>query len=309
MEGMMGNSLSNRIRKDLQRNWTLYLLVLPVLIYYAVFMYKPMYGAIIAFKDFTPAKGVFGSEWVGFENFTRFFTSPYFGRLLKNTLLLSIYSIIFGFPAPIILALLLNEVKSAKFKKFSQTITYLPHFISLVVACGMIKDFCLTTGLFNDIVALFGGTRNPLLQNPAYFRTIYTATSIWQEIGWGSIIYLSALSGVDSQLYEAASIDGAGKWKQLLNVTLPGIAPTIIIMLILRMGSLMSMGYEKTILLYNPSTYQTADIISSYVYRAGLIEQDWSYSTAIGLFNSVINCVLLYFTNKVSKKTTENSLW
>mgnify|MGYP000497292477 CR=1 FL=1 len=167
----------------------------------------------------------------------------------------------------------------------------------------------LTTGLFNDIIALFGGTRVPLLQDPAYFRTIYTVSSIWQEVGWGSIIYLSALSGVDSQLYEAASIDGAGKWKQLLHVTLPGIAPTIIIMLILRMGSLMSMGYEKTILLYNPSTYETADIISSYVYRAGLIEQDWSYSTAIGLFNSVINCILLFVTNQISKRTTESSLW
>ena len=202
---MKGNSLGYRIKKDFQRNWSLYLLVLPVIIFYAIFMYKPMYGAIIAFKDYTPAKGVFGSEWVGMENFTRFFSSPYFGRLLRNTLLLSIYSIIFGFPAPIILALLLNEVKGKKFKKVSQTITYLPHFISLVVACGMIKDFCLTTGLFNDIIALFGGTRVPLLQDPAYFRTIYTVSSIWQEVGWGSIIYLSALSGVDSQLYEAAS--------------------------------------------------------------------------------------------------------
>lgn len=169
---MKGNSLGYRIKKDFQRNWSLYLLVLPVIIFYAIFMYKPMYGAIIAFKDYTPAKGVFGSEWVGMENFTRFFSSPYFGRLLRNTLLLSIYSIIFGFPAPIILALLLNEVKGKKFKKVSQTITYLPHFISLVVACGMIKDFCLTTGLFNDIIALFGGTRVPLLQDPAYFRTI-----------------------------------------------------------------------------------------------------------------------------------------
>lgn len=306
---MKGNSLGIRIRKDFQHNWSLYLLVLPVIIFYAVFMYKPMYGALIAFQDYTPARGMGGSEWIGFENFTRFFTGPYFGRLMRNTILLSAYSIIFGFPAPIILALLLNEVKHKKFKNLSQTVTYLPHFISLVVACGMLKDFCLSTGLFNDIVAFFGGTREPLLQNPDYFRTIYTVSSIWQEIGWGSIIYLSALSGVDSQLYEAASIDGAGKWKQLINVTLPSIMPTIIIMLILRMGSLMSLGYEKTILLYNPSTYETADIISSYVYRSGLIEQDWSYSTAIGLFNSVINCVLLVITNQVSKKTTESSLW
>ena len=306
---MEGNSFKVRVRKDFTRNWSLYVLAIPVLVFYAVFMYKPMYGAIIAFKDFIPAKGIGGSEWVGFANFTRFFDSIHFARLMRNTLLLSIYSIIFGFPAPIILALLLNEVKNRKFKSITQTITYLPHFISLVVACGMIKDFCLSTGIFNDIIALFGGERSPLLQNPAYFRTIYTASGIWQEIGWGSIIYLSALSGVDSQLYEAASIDGAGKWKQLLNVTLPSILPTIIIMLILRMGSLMSMGYEKTILLYNPSTYETSDIISSYVYRVGMLEQDWSYSTAIGLFNSVINCALLVVTNKISKKFTETSLW
>ena len=272
-------------------------------------MYKPMYGAIIAFMDYTPAKGISGSEWVGFENFARFFSSPYFVRLLRNTLLLSVYSIVFGFPAPIILALLLNEVGNKKFKKISQTVTYLPHFVSMVVICGMIKDFCLSTGLINDIVAFFGGTRTPLLQDPKYFRTIYTVSSIWQEVGWGSIIYLSALSGVDSQLYEAAAIDGAGKWKQTLHVTIPGITPTIIVMSILRMGSLMSMGYEKTILLYNSAIYDTADIISSYVYRVGLIEQDWSYSTAIGLFNSVINCALLVITNMISKRTTENSLW
>ena len=299
----------DRIKKDFQRNWTLYLLVIPVIIFYAIFMYKPMYGAIIAFMDYTPAKGISGSEWVGFENFARFFSSPYFVRLLRNSLLLSVDSIVFGFPAPIILALLLNEVGNKKFKKISQTVTYLPHFVSMVVICGMIKDFCLSTGLINDIVAFFGGTRTPLLQDPKYFRTIYTVSSIWQEVGWGSIIYLSALSGVDSQLYEAAAIDGAGKWKQTLHVTIPGITPTIIVMLILRMGSLMSMGYEKTILLYNSAIYDTADIISSYVYRVGLIEQDWSYSTAIGLFNSVINCALLVITNMISKRTTENSLW
>lgn len=190
----------DRIKKDFQRNWTLYLLVIPVIIFYAIFMYKPMYGAIIAFMDYTPAKGISGSEWVGFENFARFFSSPYFVRLLRNTLLLSVYSIVFGFPAPIILALLLNEVGNKKFKKISQTVTYLPHFVSMVVICGMIKDFCLSTGLINDIVAFFGGTRTPLLQDPKYFRTIYTVSSIWQEVGWGSIIYLSALSGVDSQL-------------------------------------------------------------------------------------------------------------
>ncbi|MDF2485065.1 MAG: binding-protein-dependent transport system inner rane component, partial [Herbinix sp.] len=214
-----------------------------------------------------------------------------------------------GFPAPILLALLLNEVRNKKFKSISQTITYLPHFISLIVITGMIVNFSMTTGLINDVIVFFGGVRSPLLQNPHLYRTIYVASSIWQEVGWGSIIYLAALAGVDSELYEAAKIDGAGKFKQLIYVTLPSIMPTIIIMLILKMGSLMSIGYEKTILLYNPSTYETADIISSYVYRIGLLEQNWSYSTAIGLFNSVINLFLLLLTNKISKKYSETSLW
>jgi putative aldouronate transport system permease protein len=285
------------------------MMILPVLIFFILFHYKPMYGAIIAFKDYTPALGIDESPWVGLENFFRFFDSVYFGRLIRNTILLSVYSLIFGFPAPIILALLLNEVKNKKFKGLTQTVTYLPHFISMIVVTGMLVDFSMTSGLFNDIIELFGGERSPLLQNPDLYRTIYVASGVWQEVGWGSIIYLSALSGVDSQLYEAAQIDGAGKWKQLVHVTLPGIMPTIIIMFILKMGTLMNMGYEKTILLYNPATYETADIISSYIYRIGLLEQDWSYSTAIGLFNSVINLALLLITNKLARKCGETSLW
>ena len=306
---MKKQSFFLRAKKDFRRNRTLYLLVLPVLIFFLVFHYKPMYGAIIAFKDYSPGLGIAKSPWVGLANFTRFFHGPYFWRLIRNTLLLSLYSLLFGFPAPIILALLLNEVRNKRFKSLTQTITYLPHFISMIVVTGMITNFCMTSGLFNDIIVLFGGERSPLLQNPNLYRTIYVASGIWQEVGWGSIIYLSALSGVDAQLYEAAAIDGAGKWKQLLHVTLPGIAPTIITMLILKMGSLMSLGYEKTILLYNASTYETADIISSYIYRVGLLDQDWSYSTAIGLFNSVINCILLIITNRLSKKLSDTSLW
>lgn len=305
----VNGSFGYRARKDWIRNRSLYILVIPVVVFYFMFHYKPMYGAIIAFKDYTPALGVSESPWVGFANFTRFFKSVYFGRLIKNTILLSVYNLIFGFPAPIILALLLNEVRNKKFKSLTQTITYLPHFISLIVVTGMLTNFSMTTGLFNDIIAFFGGERSPLLQDPKLYRTIYVASSIWQEVGWGSIIYLSALAGVDSQLYEAAQIDGAGKWKQLIHVTMPAIAPTIIIMLIMKMGSLMNMGYEKTILLYNPSTYETADIISSHIYRIGLLDQDWSYSTAIGLFNSVINFGLLLITNKISKRYSETSLW
>lgn len=302
-------NFKKKLRADWVRNRSLYVLVLPVIAFYILFNYKPIYGAIIAFQDYVPRLGISGSEWVGLANFKRFFSDIYFGRLMKNTLLLSVYDILFGFPAPIILALLLNEIHNKFFKNVTQTITYLPHFISMIVVCGMLTDFSLSTGLFNDIIEFFGGERHPLLQDPKLYRTIYIASGIWQQVGWGTIIYLSALAGVDSQLYEAAEIDGATKWKQTLHVTLPGIAPTIITMFILKIGKLMSMGYEKTILLYNPSTFETADIISSYVYRIGLLEQDWSYSTAIGLFNSVINCILLFVTNQISKRTTESSLW
>jgi putative aldouronate transport system permease protein len=272
-------------------------------------MYKPMYGALIAFQDYSPAKGFSGSPWIGLENFTRFIHSIYFWRLIRNTFWLSFLCLLWGFPAPIILAIMINEIRNRPFKKTVQTLTYLPHFISMVVVCGMIADFCISSGLINDIVVFFGGQREPMLQDPDLYRTIYVVSNVWQQVGWGSIIYLAALSGIDNQLYEAAKMDGAGWWKQLWNVTLPGIAPVIIVMLLLQIGRLMSLGYEKTILLYNPSTYETADIISSYVYRVGLIDQDWSYSTAVGLFNSVINMFLLVGANKFSKKFSETSLW
>lgn len=305
----MKHDWKKTVKADWTRNRSLYFLVLPVLAFYILFHYKPMYGAIIAFQDYNPRLKVSGSDWVGLENFRRFFKDVYFGRLMRNTLILSFYDLLVGFPAPIILALLINEVHHKTFKKTVQTITYLPHFISLVVVCGMITDFSLSNGLFNDIIEFFGGQRSPLLQNPNLYRSIYVFSNVWQHVGWGSIIYLAALTGVDQQLYEAAEIDGAGKFKQLIHITLPGITPTIIIMLILRIGRLMSMGYEKTILLYNPATFETADIISSYVYRVGLLDQDWSYSTAIGLFNSVINFILLIATNQISKKVSETSLW
>jgi putative aldouronate transport system permease protein len=268
-----------------------------------------MYGALIAFKNYSPGRGFSDSPWVGFDHFLRFFKSPYFVRLLRNTFLISFYGLLFGFPAPIILALLLNEVRHSTFKRTIQTITYLPHFISMIVICGMIADFSLSTGLFNDIIEFFGGTRFPLLRQASFYRPIYIASDIWQGVGWGTIIYLSALSAIDPQLYEAAMIDGAGRFKQLLHVTLPSIAPTIVILLILRIGSLLSVGYEKTLLLYNPAIYETSDIISTYVYRVGLLEQNWSYSTAIGLFNSLINFTLLIMANRISRQVSETSLW
>ena len=294
----------NTIKKDWKRNRALYIMIIPVLLFYILFHYKPMYGAIIAFMDYNPRLGIKGSDWVGFEHFIRFFQSPYFFRVLKNTVLLSVYGIIWGFPAPIILALLLNEVRQMKFKKTVQTITYLPHFISLVVVTGIIKDFTQSTGFINDIIVAFGGERTSLIQNPALYRTIYIVSDIWQEIGWGSIIYLSALSGIDQQLYEAASIDGADRFKKLINVTIPSIMPTIV-----RLGQILGSSYEKTILLYNEATYETADVIASYIYRVGILERNWSYSTAIGLFNSAVNLIFILAANKISKKFNDTSLW
>lgn len=303
------NSFNARVKNDFIRNKSLYLMVLPVIAYFIIFKYVPMYGASIAFKNFSPALGITGSPWIGFDHFTRFFHSVSFWRVLKNTFLLSLYSLFWGFPAPIILALLLNELKIKRFKSSVQTITYLPHFISLVVIIGLLKDFSITNGLINDIIVFFGGERMPLLQKPEYFRTLYITSGIWQEIGWGSIIYLAALAGIDQQLYEAAMIDGANRWKQTLHVTLPGISSTIVILLILRIGRLLSVGFEKIILMYNPATYEVADVISTYVYRVGLLEFSWSYSTAIGLFNSILNFTLLISANKISKKFSESSLW
>lgn len=300
---------SIRFKRDMRRNYTLYILVSFVLLFFILFHYKPMYGAIIAFQHYSPARGVMGSEWAGLTHFRRFFEGPYFYRLMRNTFLLSFYELLFGFPAPILLALLLNELKGRHFKRTVQTISYMPHFISLIVIIGMVRQFSATNGLFNDIVSFFGGERSPLLLNENLYRPIYILSGIWQSIGWSSVIFLAALSGVDAQLYESARIDGAGRWKLMLHVTIPGIMPTIIIMLILRIGSLMSVGYEKTILLYNSAIYETADIIASYVYRVGILETSWSFSTAVGLFNSLINFLLVLFANTISKKVSETSLW
>nr|WP_261381301.1 ABC transporter permease subunit [Paenibacillus cremeus] len=284
-------------------------MMVPVLAYYAIFHYAPMYGAIIAFKDYSPMKGVFGSEWVGFTNFVDFFSSYYFWRILKNTIVISLYSLCFEFPAPIILAILINEVRSKVFKRWVQSITYMPYFISLVVICGMIKDFTNNGGIINTLLTYLGGDGTALLQRPELFRPIYILSEIWQKVGWESIIYIAALMSIDQEQYEAARMDGAGRFKQILYITLPGILPTITIMFILRMGNLLNVGWEKIILLYNSSIYDTADVISSFVYRKGLLEFGWSYSSAVGLFNSVFNLILLITANYISRKVNENSLW
>jgi putative aldouronate transport system permease protein len=263
-----------------------------------------MAGAVIALKNYTPAKGIFGSDWVGLKHFYDFFSSVYFGRVLKNTLFMSFYTLVFGFPAPVILALLLNEVRCSAFKRTVQTVSYIPHFISLVVICGMISEFAKSDGILMRVIQAVTGARfeGSLLQAPELFVPIYVISGIWQETGWGTIIYLAALSSVDPTLYEAAVIDGAGRWKQTRHVTLPGIMPTIAVLLILRMGNIMNIGFEKIILLYSPATYATADVISSFVYRKGILEQSWSFSTAVGLFNSVVNLILIASANYLSKK-------
>ena len=269
----------------------------------------PMYGALIAFKDYAPKLGVMASPWAGLKHFELFFSSPSFMTVLLNTLRISFLSLLIEFPAPIILAVLINELRSNKFAKVVQTATYLPHFISLIVVCGMVKDFMRDTGIITQLLGVFGVPEVSLLGYPEYFLPVYIGSNIWQQVGWSSIIYLAALTGVDPQLYEAAKIDGANKWQQMIHVTLVGIMPTIVTMLILRMGAILAVGYEKIILLYNDATMEVADVISTYVYRKGILEQSWSFSTAVNLFNSVVNLIFLLITNKISSKVNETSLW
>lgn len=297
------------IRHDFKMSWEVYLLAIPILLYFIVFNYIPMAGILMAFENYSPKKGFFHSAWVGLKHFQDFFGSYYFERLIGNTFAISGLSILFAFPAPIILALMLNEIVTKWFKKTVQTMSYLPYFVSVVVICGLIKSFCDTNGVITNLAVSLGAVRRNLLSDPAMFRPIYIISDIWSGIGFGSIIYLAALSSVDQELYEAAVLDGAGRWMQTWHVTLPGISSTIIIMLIMRMGSIFSVGFEKIILLYNPLTYETADVISSFTYRKGLIENNYGYSTAVGLFNSVVNFVMLLISNWIARRFSETSLF
>ena len=294
---------------DVKRNKGLYIILIQVLLYFAIFAYLPMFGLVMAFENYTPKGGFLGSQFVGFKHFADFFGSVYFGRLIRNTLLISILNLVVGFPAPIIFALLLNEVSNKFFKKTVQTVSYLPYFISLVIVCGLVADFTASDGPITELIVALGGKRMNYLGQPEYFRSIYVLSDLWQGIGFSSIIYLAALAGIDQELYEAAQIDGAGHISRLIHITLPGISSTIITLLILRMGTMFAVGYEKIILLYSNNTFETADVISSYVYRKGLLEQNYSYSAAVGLFNSVINTALLIISNKISKKYSETSLF
>ena len=298
------------IKKDWIRNRAVYFLAVPIFLYFLIWNYIPMAGIVLAFEDYSARGGVTGSEWIGIKNFVDFFSSYYFGRLLRNTVILSVYQMVINFPAPIILALLLNEVENQYFKKVVQTISYMPYFVSTVVICGILTDFFAYNGAFTDMLVKMGLTeRKDMLNVQGAFRHIFVFSGTWQGIGYGSIVYLAALSGVDQELYEAAKIDGAGRWKQTIHITIPSIAPTIIIMLILMVGNLLSVAVDKVILLYRPLTYETADVIGSFVYRRGLLEMDFGYSAAVGIFNSVVNLLLLFGTNALSRKYSETSLF
>ena len=299
------------LSKRIVKNRELYILMIPVVIYFLLFHYKPMFGLIIAFQDFKPRLGYFESPWVGLQHFVNFFTGPYFASRMWNTLKISLSTLVIGFPAPILFALLMNELRGKLFPRVVQTVTYLPHFISMVVVCAMIKEFTESGGFINVIATQFGYDGRSMLNVSELFVPIYVISNVWQGIGWGSIVYLAALTGIDMQLYEAARIDGAGRWKQTLHVTIPGILPTIVTMFIMRCGQIMSVGHEKILLLMNETTQKTADVISTFVYRMVFVNTNpqYSYSAAVGLFNSVANFVLVIIANTVSRKLSDTSLW
>lgn len=288
----------------------LLIMVLPAVIYYILFKYIPMWGVLISFKRYSPFKGFWGSDWVGLQQFRVFFQSPFWWRCVRNTLILSLYSIVFGFPAPIIFALILNDVKSVRFKKLAQTVSYMPHFLSTVVVVGLFYMFLSpNTGPVQKLIVALGGAKGDFFAQAKYFRTIYITSGIWQSTGWGAIIYLAALTNISPSLYESATIDGANKFQQLRYITIPSIIPTIVIMLLLRLGNILGVGFEKAFLLQNDANHETSDVIETLVYRTGISGGNYSYGTAIGLLTSVINLCFLFVFNSISKKISETSLW
>lgn len=287
----------------------LFLMILPGFLAVLIFNYFPMYGVLIAFQDYSPSRGVLGSEWVGFQNFMDFFSNPMAFRVIKNTLVLGVYSLLWSFPAPILLALLFNELKNQRFKKVVQTVSYFPNFISMVIVAGMLLQFCSRTGLFNQILGAFGQEPVTFLLDPRYFRTIFISSGIWQSCGYSTIIYLAALSGIDPTLYDVADIDGANRWQKIKHITFPAMRPTMTILLIFAVSGILGTDFQKVILLYSPDTYEVADVIGSYTYREGILGAKFEYTTAIGLFNSVVSFVLLAMANFISRKASDTSLW
>ncbi len=296
--------------KRLYQERALYALFLPVFLYYLIFCYFPLSGIVLAFKKYSPVYGIWGSQWIGVDNFVKFFNNYNFGRILWNTIRISLCSILFNFPAPILLALMLNEVRVQWFKKTVQTISYLPHFISLVVAIGLITDFFARDGLVNNIRAMMGLERIAFMMEENYFTAMYVGSGVWQQIGWGSIIYLAAISGISQDLYEAAEIDGAGRFRKMYHITFAGILPTATVLFIMQLGKVMSVGYEKIILMSNDLVLAKSEIISSYVYKLGFgTYPDYGYSTAVNLFNMVVNLIILCTANCISRRVSETSLW
>ena len=307
-----GQSRWVRFRRALIRDRWLYLIMILPCLYYLLFHYYPMYGVTLAFKQYKPKLGIVGSPWAsqhGMKYILQVVNDPYFWTVFKNTIVLNVVNLAITFPAPIILALLLNEVASNRYKRVVQTVTYLPHFLSTVVVVGMMNTMFSSSGIVNELLGKIGLGPFAFLNDAQYFRPMYIGSNIWQNIGWDSIIFLAALSGLDQALYEAARIDGAGRWKQTIHITIPGILPTIVIMLILAMGKIMNVSYQKILLMMTGSNQSVSDVISTYVYRRGITKADFSYATAVGLFQSLVSLVFVTATNWISRKTTETSLW
>jgi putative aldouronate transport system permease protein len=307
----------NLFVKKLKKQYILVLMCIPALAAVIIFNYAPMYGVQIAFRDYKTALGIWGSPWVGIKHFIAFFGNPFAVRTVKNTFILGIYSFLWGFPAPIILALLINEIYRNKFKRLVQTITYLPYFISTVVIVGMLRNFTtIDGGLFNQIITFFGGEPINFFGRPEWFRTMYIASGIWKSVGWGTIIFLAALSGVNMELYDAAAIDGANRWHRMWNIAVPAIMPTISILMILNIGGILGSDFEKILLMYSEANYSTADTIATYVYREG-INGGWgnggmprySYTAAVGLMFSVVSFCFVYVANRISRRISDISLW
>ncbi|NJP43344.1 ABC transporter permease [Actinacidiphila epipremni] len=296
-------------RQALRRDWQLYSLAVLPLVFFAVFRYLPMIGNIIAFRRYHPGGSMFGDEWVGWRYFKLFWHDPSFWHVFTNTLVMGVLTLIVCFPMPIVLALLLNEVRSRKFKRLVQSVSYLPHFLSTVIVAGVVMQFLAADGPVNQALHHLGHKDILFIQQPGWFRSIYVSSELWQTVGWGTILYLAALTTIDDNLYEAARIDGANRWRQTWHVTLPGIRPTMVTLLILNIGTFMAVGFEKILLLYNPLTYPTADVVSTYLYRMGVVSNNFSYAAAIGLFESLIGLVLIVSANRISRRTVGTSLW
>ncbi|MBO4297271.1 MAG: sugar ABC transporter permease [Clostridia bacterium] len=282
----------------------------PGFIYYLLFRYMPMWGNVIAFQDYNPFKGVMASKWVGFKHFITFFQSNNCWRLMRNTLMISVYSILFGFPVPIVFAILQNEVRFARFRSVVQSISYFPHFISVVIICGLLKSYLsVSDGIINLLIEKLGIARINFMQEPGCFRSIYVGSGIWQGMGWSSIIYYATLTSIDTTLYEAAEIDGANRWQRIWHISVPSLIPTMMTLLLMQLGNVMNVGFEKVLLLQNTSTYSTSDLLSTYVYRMGIEQMKYSFASAVGLFNNVVGLVILLFFNTLSRRLADTSLW